>query len=121
MEINTSEIYDPRHLSLKDQDCIKNMAEAKRAGVDDPIEDDFLARGLVNGYILLTLGQNIDEPGYGDSNNVRTEKDFELSPERKEELLEILKARFEANRKRHKHIEWAQVEAKINQASFKKL
>ena len=37
----------------------------------------------------------------------------ELSPEQKEELLKILKARFEKNMSRHKDLEWAKVEAKL--------
>ena len=37
----------------------------------------------------------------------------ELSPEQREELLRVLKARFEKNMNRHKDIEWAKVEAKL--------
>lgn len=37
----------------------------------------------------------------------------ELSPEQREELLSTLKARFEKNRNRHKGIEWANVQAKL--------
>lgn len=37
----------------------------------------------------------------------------ELSPGQGEELLRILKARFEKNRNRHKDLEWAKVEAKL--------
>ncbi|HEY3454990.1 MAG TPA: DUF4256 domain-containing protein [Bryobacteraceae bacterium] len=37
----------------------------------------------------------------------------DLSPEQREELLTALKARFEKNRNRHKGIEWAQVQAKL--------
>lgn len=36
-----------------------------------------------------------------------------LSPEQQEALLKTLKARFEKNRKRHKGLEWAQVQAKL--------
>ena len=36
-----------------------------------------------------------------------------LSPEQSEELLSVLKARFEKNMNRHKGIEWAKVEAKL--------
>ena len=38
----------------------------------------------------------------------------ELSPEKCKELLSALKARFEKNRNRHKGIEWAAVQAKLN-------
>jgi hypothetical protein len=44
----------------------------------------------------------------------------ELSPEQLEELLSILKARFEKNMNRHKGLEWAKVEAKLD-ANIEKL
>ncbi|WP_055109486.1 DUF4256 domain-containing protein [Paenibacillus ihumii] len=37
----------------------------------------------------------------------------ELSPEQREELLEILKSRFEKNMNRHQGLEWANVQAKL--------
>jgi len=37
-----------------------------------------------------------------------------LSPEQHEELLSTLKARFEKNRNRHKDIQWANVQAKLD-------
>jgi Protein of unknown function (DUF4256) len=37
----------------------------------------------------------------------------DLSPEQREELLGALKARFERNMNRHKGLEWAQVQAKV--------
>ncbi|MCL7413845.1 MAG: DUF4256 domain-containing protein [ANME-2 cluster archaeon] len=37
----------------------------------------------------------------------------ELSPEQREELLRALKARFEENMNRHKGLEWAKVQAKL--------
>jgi hypothetical protein len=37
----------------------------------------------------------------------------ELSPEQQEELIRLLKARFEQNMNRHKGIEWAKAEAKL--------
>ncbi|MEO7991718.1 MAG: DUF4256 domain-containing protein [Chryseolinea sp.] len=40
-----------------------------------------------------------------------------LSPEEREELLLALRARFEKNIKRHKGIEWAKVEAKLDSAA----
>jgi hypothetical protein len=46
----------------------------------------------------------------------------ELSPEQHEELLRALKARFEKNMNRHKGIEWAKVQAKLeSSASGEKL
>ena len=37
----------------------------------------------------------------------------ELSPEQREELLRVLKARFEKNMDRHQGLEWAKVKAKL--------
>jgi hypothetical protein len=37
----------------------------------------------------------------------------DLAPEQREELLRALKARFEENMNRHKGLEWAQVQAKL--------
>jgi hypothetical protein len=37
----------------------------------------------------------------------------DLSPEQRQELLSALKARFEKNMNRHKGLEWAQVQAKL--------
>jgi hypothetical protein len=37
----------------------------------------------------------------------------QLSPQRHEELLKTLKARFEKNMKRHKGLEWAKIQAKL--------
>src|SRR6058998_1779765 len=50
--------------------------------------------------------------------NVETKK--ALSPEQREELLRALKARFEKNMKRHKGLEWAKVQAKL-EANTEKL
>lgn len=44
----------------------------------------------------------------------------ELSPEQNRELLRVLKTRFEKNMKRHKDIEWTDVESKLK-GSVKKL
>ncbi|MFN0035288.1 MAG: DUF4256 domain-containing protein [Saprospiraceae bacterium] len=45
----------------------------------------------------------------------------ELSPEQREELLRTLKARFEKNMNRHKGLEWAKVQAKLEEANTEKL
>ncbi|MGB7462480.1 MAG: DUF4256 domain-containing protein, partial [Candidatus Acidiferrum sp.] len=37
----------------------------------------------------------------------------DLSPERREALLKALKTRFEKNMNRHKGLEWAKVQAKL--------
>ena len=44
----------------------------------------------------------------------------ELSPERREELLRVLKTRFEKNMNRHKGLGWAEVKARL-EASAEKL
>ena len=44
----------------------------------------------------------------------------ELSPEQREELLRAVKARFEKNMNRHKDLEWAEVQAKL-EANTEKL
>ena len=44
----------------------------------------------------------------------------ELSPEQRKKLFEALKARFEQNMNRHKGLEWAQVQAKL-EANAEKL
>ena len=51
-------------------------------------------------------------------NTNRKEKKF--SPEQHEELLNSLKARFEKNMNRHKGVDWAKVQAKL-EANAKKL
>src|SRR5438128_8712326 len=50
--------------------------------------------------------------------NINSNKD--LSAEQREELLRELKARFEKNMNRHKGLEWAQVQAKL-EANAEKL
>src|SRR4030066_8684 len=45
-------------------------------------------------------------------NNINNNKK-ELAPEQHEELLRALKARFEKNMSRHKGLEWAKVQAKL--------
>ena len=52
-------------------------------------------------------------------NNINNNKK-ELSPEQREELLRALKARFEKNMNRHKGLEWAKVQAKL-EANTEKL
>ena len=52
-------------------------------------------------------------------NNINSNKK-KLSPEQREELLEALKARFEKNMNRHKGLEWAKVQAKL-EANAEKL
>jgi hypothetical protein len=49
--------------------------------------------------------------------NAKTKK--ALSPDEREELLGILKNRFEKNRKRHADLEWAQVKARLETAPEK--
>jgi uncharacterized protein YpuA (DUF1002 family) len=51
-------------------------------------------------------------------NNV-SNNNQELSPEQREELLKVLKARFEKNIRRHKDIQWAKVQGKLEANSSK--
>src|SRR6266571_7501408 len=44
--------------------------------------------------------------------NIKSSKK-KLSPEQREELLSVLETRFEKNMKRHKGLEWAKVQAKL--------
>jgi len=43
----------------------------------------------------------------------KVEINLEISPEQSEELLKILKVRFEKNMNRHRGLEWAKVQAKL--------
>ncbi|MDB5089023.1 MAG: hypothetical protein JWR09_3017 [Mucilaginibacter sp.] len=52
-------------------------------------------------------------------NNINSTKKA-LSPEQREELLGVLKARFEKNMNRHKGVEWTKVQAKL-EANAEKL
>jgi hypothetical protein len=45
-------------------------------------------------------------------NNMKSDKK-ELSPKQRDELLKVLKARFEKNMGRHKKLEWTKVQAKL--------
>src|SRR5438876_4663232 len=45
-------------------------------------------------------------------NNINNNK-RELAPKQREELLRVLKARFEKNMNRHKGLEWATVKARL--------
>ena len=49
----------------------------------------------------------------------KNSKKKELSPEQRAELLRTLKARFEKNMKRHKGLDWAKVQAKLEADSGK--
>jgi Protein of unknown function (DUF4256) len=52
-------------------------------------------------------------------NNISTQKK-DLSREQRDELLRALKARFEKNMNRHKDLEWAKIQAKL-EANAEKL
>jgi hypothetical protein len=53
-------------------------------------------------------------------NNMNSNKKKKLSPEQREELVRALEARFEKNMNRHKGLEWAEVQAKL-EANAEKL
>jgi hypothetical protein len=56
---------------------------------------------------------------YKNMNNINSNKK-KLTPEQREELLRALKARFEQNMNRHKGLEWAKIQAKL-EANTEKL
>jgi hypothetical protein len=45
--------------------------------------------------------------------NIKTMSNASLSKKQREEILKALKARFEKNMNRHKGLEWAEVQAKL--------
>jgi hypothetical protein len=57
--------------------------------------------------------------GFQSMKNINSNKK-DLSPQQREELLRTLKARFEKNMNRHKDLEWAKVQAKL-EANTEKL
>jgi len=65
-----------------------------------------------------TKGKTLRSTEKGPISGVETKR--ELSPEQREELLRALKARFEKNMNRHKGLEWAKVQAKL-EANTEKL
>jgi hypothetical protein len=58
-----------------------------------------------------TIGTPTPQRKFKMNKNIGNRK--ELSPEQREELLSTLKARFEKNMNRHKGLEWARVQAKL--------
>jgi hypothetical protein len=53
------------------------------------------------------------------TNSIKSNKK-KLSPEQREELLGALKARFDKNMNRHRGLEWAKIQAKL-EANIEKL
>lgn len=53
--------------------------------------------------------------------NKKNQPKKDLSPKQREELLKVLKTRFEKNTKRHKGIEWAKIQAKLEKNTEKLL
>jgi len=121
------EVLDPSHLSPEELEEIDKAIRLMRAGVT--LVDDPIARGLINGRIMSKeLGYDLSEEGYEEGGSAADEKEHattdvkrELVPEQKEQLLCTLKARFEKNIKRHKGMQWAKLEARLNEASPEKL
>ncbi|SRR6266545_429757 len=66
-----------------------------------------------------TLDTPIQQRQFKSMSNIKSNKK-KLSPEQREELLKALKARFENNMNRHKGLEWAKVQAKL-EANTEKL
>lgn len=63
--------------------------------------------------IINVIGVLAPQHPWKETSMKRVEAKKESSPEKREELLRTLKTRFEKNMNRHKGLEWAQVEAKL--------
>ena len=61
---------------------------------------------------MIRLTHLFNRDKYKSMNKIKSNKK-ELSQEQREELISALKARFEKNMKRHKGLEWAKVQAKL--------
>lgn len=59
------------------------------------------------------MTNNRINPKVDESKAEKWQEEKELSPEQREELLKVLKARFENNMNRHKDLEWAKVQEKL--------
>ena len=89
-DLGSEEIFDPTHLSQKEQDLIARMAKAKQAGIDP--ENDPIARGFVNGHIMRTIGEDMSEPGYDEKETFEvTECINELADAQYEDTMGTLK------------------------------
>src|SRR5690242_15657924 len=71
----------------------------------------------VSGFVLTNELKEVDRKTMPQPSKSNKKK---LSPEQLKELLGVLKARFEKNRIRHKDLEWAQVQARL-EANAEKL
>jgi hypothetical protein len=123
-ELGLDEVADPDHLDEDDRDVLENMVDAHQNGIIG-LPDDPTIRAYVNGSILDSIGQSVEEPGYEEKNGADSEtvekSKRTLTPEQQEQLLSTLKSRFEGNMKRHKGIEWLQVATRLNEAAPEKL
>lgn len=123
MKVNTPEIYDPTHLPNDLQQEIAKLAAVKQAGVDDVCRDDPIERGLVNALIFNTIGLNVFELKYNDSEADRQEENIEkreLTSEEAEKTLADFEARFRQNMYLHEGVKWSDVKEAL-QASTEAL
>lgn len=59
------------------------------------------------------MTNNRINPNVDESKAEKWQEEKELSPEQREELLKVLKARFENNMNRHQDLEWSKVQEKL--------
>ncbi len=77
---------------------------------------DSVAADAARSFFQFTVGWNSRLNSWNrfdTKNRMNSSKKKELSPEQSEELFRALKARFEKNMNRHKGLEWAKVQAKL--------
>lgn len=98
------------------------------AGIESLPEDDFTVSAAVNALLLEKSGISTDElekyeliAGTGETEEIIENSERTLTAEQTEQLLSKLEERFNANKKRHKGIEWSQVEARLQEAAPEKL
>ncbi len=67
----------------------------------------------------MTVTKNKKTSRHNRQNLIKMENKKELSPEQREELLKALKGRFDKNMNRHKGLEWAKIQIKLESNSEK--
>jgi len=104
-EHDFEEVMDISHLPKEEQASVEEIFDlVNTRQVDMP--DDTTIRAACHGYILSKLGYDISDPDYNDIKR-------ELSPEKKAEILCVLKKRFEANKEFHEGLDWAMIETAL--------
>lgn len=127
-ELGLEEVMDLGHLEAEDRLKLELMVENAKMGVDS-LPDDPTVRAAVNALLCEQRGHLTDDTV--DTVLVNTDEKIDvetvtktekaLSSEQTEKLLNKLEARFNANKKRHKGVEWSKVQIGINEAAPEKL